>query len=130
MTPKLIHPLDKEYSQTSQLPSLRIKINDPFESEMTLVHLDESNLGETSRDVLVENIGPGGLRFVSNLKLEVEQEMIYSFDTEVIDDTLHLPGVIIWKEELSKGLFQYGVHFRIPESTRSFLVGCLPFPRD
>ena len=88
---------------------------------MTLIQLNETLLKEESSDIIIENIGPGGLRFVSNILLEEEQEIIYSFNAEVIGETIHFPGVIIWNEELSEGLYQYGVHFRLPESTKTFL---------
>ncbi|WP_284036412.1 PilZ domain-containing protein [Neobacillus sp. 114] len=98
--------------------SLRVKIQYPVESELTLVKVGEDL---ENIEIIIENVGPGGLRFVSNLQLELDQEIIYSIESEFLEDKISIPGVVIWKEEISKDLFQYGVHFETPEQTRAFL---------
>lgn len=115
----------KEMTHTIHQDSIRFKINYPLESEMTLTRLKEDMPDAEKAEVLIENIGPGGLRFVSNLKLVVSQEIVYSFETEILGDKVHLPGVIIWEEELFLELYQYGVQFNIPENARPFLTQLL-----
>lgn len=115
----------KPSKKGEQPPSLRIRIKYPFESEMTLVNPKENNLEEGNNVVFIENIGPGGLRFISNLLIAMDQEIIYSLEEEIIEDKIHLPGVIIWHEELSEGLYQYGVHFNIPDHARTFITNLL-----
>ncbi|MFC4802130.1 PilZ domain-containing protein [Neobacillus sp. GCM10023253] len=96
----------------------RVNIHFPLESELTLINV-EANLENVI--VIVENVGPGGLRFISNLNLRNDQEVIYSLNSDVLEDKILLPGTVIWKEELSNELYQYGVHFNTPETTRSYL---------
>lgn len=124
MTLKLLklNPFKKQITNKRIQNSIRIKINYPLESEMTLINLRDNNLEEGKTKVSIENIGPGGLRFLSNQKLRVNQEIIYSFEAEISDDKIDIPGVIIWDEELSEGFYQYGLHFNLPERTRSFLI--------
>lgn len=120
----------KENEQTYQLKkgnqhSFQIKISSPFASQMTLLKFKEGSFDQGETNIVIENIGPGGLRFLSNLKLKEDQEVIYSFESEVIGEKIQLSGVIIWIYELTGGLYQYGVHFKIPENQRTFLTQLL-----
>ena len=96
----------------------RIKLHGSAASEIILFELIDQVLEEDQVEVMIEKVGPGGLRFLSNLKLAVGQELIYSFEAELIEDRVHLPGEIIWDDIVSDGLYHYGVHFHIPENTR------------
>jgi hypothetical protein len=109
---------DHKYRSHDYANSFRIKIQSPLESELTLLNMD-ADLENV--EIIIENLGSGGLRFLSNLHLELDQEIIFSFESELLEGKIHLPGVIIWTEEISVGLFQCGVHFETPEHTRMFL---------
>ncbi|MGG3466004.1 hypothetical protein ABES02_00240 [Neobacillus pocheonensis] len=108
---ELVHPNQMDY---------HIRVKYPFDSEMAFFDVKETELEEENTVVFIENIGPGGLRFLSNLYLEDNQEISFSLK-EILKDKIHLPGNIIWREEVSQGLYQYGVHFNIPEDSRSFI---------
>lgn len=99
-----------------------IKINYPLQSEMTFINLAAGKMDKG--ELLIENIGPGGLRFLSNLKLIVDQEVIYSFETDTAG-RINLSGVIIWDDQLPDGQYQYGVHFNLPEDKRTYLTQIL-----
>ncbi|WML24782.1 PilZ domain-containing protein [Neobacillus sp. OS1-33] len=115
-----LHSSNIEISNLINENSYRIKINYPLESVLTLINRKEIEIGieEENTVVFIENIGPGGLRFLSNLKLMVDQKIIFSFETEEINE-IHIQGVIIWKDEMSEGLYMYGVHFYLEENTRA-----------
>lgn len=118
--------LNKENSNIINENTYPIKINYPLESVLTLINRKEIDIDieEENTVVFIENIGPGGLRFLSNLKLMVDQKIIYSFKTEGIDE-IHIPGVIIWNDEMSEGLYLYGVHFHLAENTRAHFTHLL-----
>lgn len=113
-----VSPPKKEITSHDHANSFRIKIPSPLESELTLLNVD-ADLEDI--EVIIENLGSGGLRFLSNLHLELNQEIIFSFDSEFLGEKIHIPGLIIWTEVISDGLYQYGAHFETPEQTRSFL---------
>jgi hypothetical protein len=115
-----LHSSNIEISNLINENSYRIKINYPLESVLTLINRKEIEIEieEENTVVFIENIGPGGLRFLSNLKLMVDQKIIFSFETEEINE-IHIQGVIIWKDEMSEGLYMYGVHFHLEENTRA-----------
>lgn len=108
----------KELTSPDYANSFRVIIQYPLVSELTLLNVEQEL---ESVDIIVENVGPGGLRFLANIHLELDQEIIYSVESEFLEDKIHIPGNIIWKEEISNGLFQYGAHFETPEQTRPFL---------
>ncbi|MEH6905643.1 PilZ domain-containing protein [Neobacillus drentensis] len=115
-----LHSSNIEISNLINENSYRIKINYPLESVLTLINRKEIEIEieEENTVVFIENIGPGGLRFLSNLKLMVDQKIIFSFETEEINE-IHIQGIIIWKDEMSEGLYMYGVHFHLEENTRA-----------
>lgn len=115
---------EEEASNLMNENSYRIKIYGPLESVLTLINPMEIDINEEDTIVSIENIGPGGLRFLSNLKLMIDQKIIYSFGTERIDK-IHIPGVIIWSDEMSEGLNQYGIHFHLEEKTRALFTHLL-----
>ncbi|MEH7331236.1 PilZ domain-containing protein, partial [Neobacillus drentensis] len=118
-------PSKKEMTTSFPSTSYRIKIKYPFDSEMTLVNPKELHLEEGNTVVFIENMGPGGLRFTSTLQLMIDQEIIFSFEAEILEEKIHLPGAIIWSEELSEDLYQYGVQFHVPETARTFINNLL-----
>lgn len=108
----------KELNSPDYANSFRVIIHYPLVSELILLNVEQEL---ESVDIIVENIGPGGLRFLANIHLKLNQEIIYSVESDFLEDKIHIPGNIIWKEEISKDLFQYGAHFETPEQTRAFL---------
>ena len=52
---------------------------------MTLISIQgkEVKLGKT--EVLIEDIGPGGLKFLSTIQLPVRPDIIYQFETTIMD---------------------------------------------
>ena len=121
-----LHSSNIEISNLINENSYRIKINYPLESVLTLINRKEIEIEieEENTVVFIENIGPGGLRFLSNLKLMVDQKIIFSFETEGIDE-IHITGVIIWNDEMSEGLYLYGAHFHLAENTRAYYTHML-----
>lgn len=92
---------------------------------MTIARLKGKALQLGKTDVLIEDIGPGGLRFLSFIKLSVHPEVILELETEIIGIRVKLYGEIVWLRELQEDLFQYGVEFSIDEDDRASLCQLL-----
>ncbi|WP_404330187.1 EAL domain-containing protein [Mesobacillus maritimus] len=119
-----ISPIQKEMINDEK-NTYRIPVNTPFQAEIILIdYLDRKEKDEET-NVLIENIGPGGLRIQSNLKLIVGQEMIYSFKPEKLKEDVQVAGVVLWNDELPNDQFQYGIHFIIPDHQRTHLTQLL-----
>ncbi|HWL27211.1 MAG TPA: EAL domain-containing protein [Ureibacillus sp.] len=102
----------------------RINLLSPLSSFMTLVSIQgkQVNLGKT--EVLIEDIGPGGLRFLSTIQMPVRSDLILQFETTIMGRKVTLHGHIVWKDEL-KDMFQYGLQFLINETEREGLIKIL-----
>lgn len=68
------------------------------------------------------DIGLGGLRFLSHLRLTPQEKMIFQFTTNILGYELQLNGRIVWYRELDYNIFEYGVSFVIDELKRDELA--------
>ena len=103
----------------------RINLDFPLSASMTLIriHGRKVELGRT--EVLVEDIGLGGLRFLSDIRLPVNRDIILEFETEILGNTIKMYGSVVWMKELKFGIYQYGLEFSMDESERSVLTQLL-----
>jgi len=112
-------------SDTAKFPNrrryYRINLLFPLSSQMTLTTIlgNQVTLGNT--EILIEDIGPGGLRFLSTIQLPVRPDITYQFNTKIMGEIITLNGHVVWKEEV-KGIFQYGLKFIMDETQRDALV--------
>ncbi|MFS0820383.1 EAL domain-containing protein [Bacillus sp. 1P02SD] len=99
----------------------RINLLFPLSSQMTLTSILGNKVQLGSTEALIEDIGPGGLRFLSTIHLPVRPDITYQFHTKIMDEMVTLNGHVVWKEEV-KGIFQYGLKFIVDENQRDQLV--------
>lgn len=94
----------------------------PLVVDMTIDKFGNKSVNIGSSEIFMKEIGPGGLRFQSNLKLPVSQEINLRFTTEVLSNHLKLNGFIAWHKGLNDYDNEYGVEFIIEEMEREKLV--------
>ncbi len=99
----------------------RINLQYPLEAFMTVSEINGKKVQLGSTKVLVENIGPGGLRFVSNIKLPARSDIVLKFQTTIIDEEMTLYGTIVYDEE-QENCYHYGVKFMVDEKQRDSLI--------
>ncbi|MCU9612547.1 EAL domain-containing protein [Caldibacillus lycopersici] len=102
----------------------RIPLVYPLAAQMTLTEIQGVEVAVGKTEVLIEDIGPGGLRFLSIMDLPVRPDILYQFETTILDKKLPLLGYIVWKEEV-KGILKYGFSFTINENERDELIKLL-----
>ena len=100
----------------------RVELFYHLDSDMKVIYINGKKNDLNSTKVLINDIGPSGLKFISNLVLPVTPTIIFSFKTLVLDETLNLSGHVVWKEELLNGLYKYGVKFLHTPSEEEHLV--------
>ena len=84
---------------------------------MTVSELNGKKVQLGNTKVLIENIGPGGLRFVSNIKLPARSDIVLKFQMKIIYEEMTLYGTIAYDEE-QEHFDRYGVKFMVDEKTR------------
>ncbi|CAG9623256.1 EAL domain-containing protein [Sutcliffiella rhizosphaerae] len=97
----------------------RIELPYSIKGELTIKRMKdyEVNLGSTA--IVIENIGPGGLRFCSRMQFPVQDELILSVSFQLLGITKTLECKVVWKSELEECYFQYGVEFILTKNERA-----------
>lgn len=103
----------------------RIKFTHLLEAELTIKELKGRKISVGNTKVLIKNIGPGGLCFISNIRFPEEMGFILQFITQLIDEEIKVCGNIIWTEETDSNLYEYGVEFIIDENERQGIIRVL-----
>lgn len=103
----------------------RINFAQLLEADMTILQIKgkSANVGNTK--VVIKDIGPGGLCFVSNIKLPVRRDIILQFITELLGKEIKVYGCPVWAEEVEGNLHEYGMEFTFDENERMALTRVL-----
>lgn len=102
----------------------RIHLLLPLRANMTLVFMQGKQVRLGKTEVLIEDLGPGGLKFLSTIQLPVRPDIVYQFEMTIMNQPITVNGHIAWKTEV-KGMYQYGLQFLLDENERDFLVKLL-----
>ena len=100
----------------------RIQFTQLLESDLTILKIKDKKINVGDTKVLVKNIGPGGLCFISNIKFPIEKEIVLQFTTQLIETEIKVYGHPVWTEEIDYDLYEYGIEFAIDENERMDLI--------
>ena len=103
----------------------RIELLFPLSSKMTLTTFQGRNINLGKTEVIIDNISPGGLKFTSNMQLPVRTDVLYQFETMMMNYKMVVNGYIVWKNEAKDGFFEYGVEFSIDGKEKEKLLKVL-----
>jgi len=103
----------------------RVEFRKYLEADMTILEIGgvKAHVGNTK--ALIKNIGPGGLCFITNVKLPVKKDLILGFVTELMGKKVKVHGTPVWSEELEQGIHIIGLEFTFDENTRMGLTRLL-----
>ncbi|MEK3936544.1 EAL domain-containing protein [Sporosarcina sp. FSL W7-1349] len=102
----------------------RIEPAFPLSAHMTIAKYKGNYVTMGTTEILIENIGVGGLRFLSTVNLPVNPDIILKFETEILGETTSVMGTIVWREVVGE-FFRYGIQFNTSESMQQSLVRTL-----
>ncbi|GEN36527.1 MULTISPECIES: PilZ domain-containing protein [Aneurinibacillus] len=97
----------------------------PLCANMTIVRIKDNEIDTRSTKTCILDIGPGGLRFMTNLKLPVNPYVVLEFQTRILDRTLSFHGYIVRKVEGTNEFHEYGVKFVLDETEQMELATLL-----
>lgn len=101
-----------------QVPGLSAKIH--------IVAIGNRVVKSAMQQVLVLNIGPGGLRFTSGLLIPADRDVKISIQTILAGIRFETEGYIVWREAV-ENMYEYGVEFDMSTLHRSFLIRLLNY---
>lgn len=103
----------------------RVKFPQFLEADMTILRVKGKKISVGNTKVLIKNMGPGGLCFISNMKFPMDREFIIQFTTQLLESDLKVYGCPVWAKEIEGDLYEYGVEFTFDENKRTELTGVL-----
>ncbi|MBP1931839.1 bifunctional diguanylate cyclase/phosphodiesterase [Ammoniphilus resinae] len=109
----------------NQREFFRVQLDFPLSASMTVTHVKGKKVELGSTEVLIEDIGIGGLRFLSQIKLAVHKDIILEFETRILDKWIQMHGAIVWQRQAQSDIYQYGLEFMISENERTSLTRTL-----
>ncbi|OCA85958.1 hypothetical protein A8F94_14015 [Bacillus sp. FJAT-27225] len=121
-----LHNHDKEkhvIEEKRKFP--RVNLDFPLRASMALIRIHGRNVELGKTKVLIQDLGLGGLRFLSNIRLPVHRDIILEFETEILGSKVNMVGSVVWMREMRSNIHQYGVEFSFDETERSVLAPLL-----
>ncbi|MGG4555265.1 EAL domain-containing protein [Paenibacillus humicus] len=103
----------------------RINLTHPLLADMTIIKFMGRDITLGKTEVLVEDIGLGGLRFASNIRMAARPDMVISVETEILGQSMEFIGRIVWLKECEDDFYHYGVEFMIDEDERDSIAKVL-----
>jgi hypothetical protein len=121
---KPIKPRDVEVPKVERRKFFRVPFTKLLEGDMTIREIKGRKVDVGRTKILIKNIGPGGLCFLSNISLPIERDLILQFTTELLEEEIKVFGHLVWTEEYTN-YHEYGVEFIVDENERADLVKIL-----
>jgi diguanylate cyclase (GGDEF)-like protein/PAS domain S-box-containing protein len=103
----------------------RVTLFFPLSSQMTIIRFKGKDITLGKTEVLIEDIGIGGLRFLSHIRLAIHADVIFELETEILGEIINVCGRIVWQHEIEDGIYQYGLEFTINEKESDHLTKLL-----
>jgi EAL domain-containing protein (putative c-di-GMP-specific phosphodiesterase class I) len=92
-----------------------------LEASMTILKYRGQDVHLGSTLVLIQDIGAGGLCFLSTLCIPVKSNLLIQFSTTLLGKHIILYGTPVWMKEVKGNLYKYGIAFKISEEKRKLL---------
>ncbi|MDW0108794.1 EAL domain-containing protein [Sporosarcina aquimarina] len=99
----------------------RVKPDSHLKAQMTINEVNGKKINVGIVNILVENIGPGGLYFISTVDLPQREDVVLKFSMELFGEEYFFFGKLIHTKS-ERQYFGYGVSFQADEKTRSTYI--------
>jgi EAL domain-containing protein (putative c-di-GMP-specific phosphodiesterase class I) len=103
----------------------RIPLKNYLLADMTIEEIENQKVKVGSTEILIKDIGAGGLSFYSTLKLPINKNFTLLFATEIFSIEWRIKGSIVWYKELEDNYNLYGVKFILKEAEQENLLNVL-----
>lgn len=124
---KILKPIDPQWERedmTNRRNFYRINLLRPLQATMSLVSIKGKKVKLGKTEILIEDIGIGGLRILSHIDLPVRPDIDLQFETFILNEHVELSGHIVWKHEVND-IYQYGIQFVMKNKERDYFAKLL-----
>ncbi|MBD8067873.1 EAL domain-containing protein [Bacillus sp. PS06] len=98
----------------------RLKLDYPLTAKMTIIKFKNKDVTLGSSKAIIEDMGVGGIKYVTNINLPVRSDMIIKFKTLILGKKVEFIGRNAWKFELD-GVYEYGFEFILNQAEQDRL---------
>jgi hypothetical protein len=112
-------------ADANQRQYFRLNLVYPLCADFAITSIKGQRVSMGSTQVIVEDIGPGGIRFLSALKFPANDAVMYRMETTVLSEHLRLYGTVVRRGKRSDNIYEYGFKFNEIDQTHSYLVKLL-----
>lgn len=109
----------------NQRKYFRINLTHPLLAEMTIIKFMGKDITLGKTEVLIGDIGLGGLNFASNIKMAVRTDMVLTVETQILGQIKEFVGKIVWSKELDEDIYHYGMELLIDDNERDSIAKVL-----
>lgn len=89
----------------------RVRCKVPICTQISIVKVNNKAVTTGTGNICLEDISPGGLKFLSALNMPVSDVIIIGFKLVIEKELEAFYGNIVRKEEIDDGIYRYGVKF-------------------
>lgn len=100
----------------------RIEFDKYLKAKKTIIELHGKKVEIGYTDVLIKNIGPGGICILSNIKIPISKAILYHIVFHLMDQEITLRGKPVRMIRLNGNLVEYGIELVISETERDKLT--------
>ncbi|XEC95501.1 PilZ domain-containing protein [Paenibacillus tarimensis] len=103
---------------------VRLQLTSGLMAELRLIEVDGEPIKSRPARVLLKDMSPGGLKFLTYLKFPVASNYRVKFDMVMNRNPLVLTGRIVWRRKQSN-VYEYGISFTMSIKERPRLLFAL-----
>lgn len=90
----------------------------PLCADVTISEINGKSVTAKHSLVCIKDIGAGGLRFESNLKFPIREDVIFTFNSTIYNKPIEMQGILTRCQELENDNYEYGVRFCLLDGDR------------
>jgi len=96
-----------------------------LEADLTVKEFNGRKVEVGNTKVVIKNMGPGGLCFISDIRLPVVKDIILQFTAQLLNEDIKVYGYPVWIRQMDNKIYEYGVQFTFGENERADLIRVL-----
>ncbi|CAH0344118.1 EAL domain-containing protein [Bacillus sp. CECT 9360] len=120
LKPKVKKKSDKQGENRRKF--FRIDLPVPLSCKMTILNIKGKKISLGATEIIMDNIGPGGLHFLSHINMPVRPDITLKIMTEILGEKFHILGHIVWQNEVEYKVYEYGLEFFLDENERERVI--------
>lgn len=112
------------YNYSEKRKYYRINFTYTLEADLEILEANNKKIESGKTSILIEDISAGGLRFISNIKFPIGENITFGIKTILLGENLELYGRLVWEND-EKDCYRYGLEFKIDDYKREHLIQLL-----